>query len=612
MRPGRSLWILALVFFSFPPKAGADDKPWLEVRSPHFRVLTDASADDARRVAGEFEQLRAVFASQYPTFRLESGAPLLIFAARNEDTARTLAPNLWKMGGEKPAGYFQQSWEKKYAMIRMDTWGAGAHQVVFHEYTHSVLHLNFHWLPTWLDEGMAEFYAYTQFRGKDTVIGAPTERYRALIRGPLIPIATLITVSQRSPYYHDPDKVQRFYAECWALVHYMIFSPNMGAGKKLGDFFTKVQRGASQKDAFQEAFGSFQDMDTALEKYVRQFELNEELVKNAQQVNVKDYPSRILTVAETQAELGGYHLWTHDLSNARTYATAALQSDPKLGLAHEEQGFIDFSDGKDADSVSEFMQAFACDNTLYLSLFAETMLSSIATSNEPADEEAFRKALSSVLAINPQYAPAYVQLARLAIRQNDLRTAFAYSRKAEDLEPFRAGYHLQTGEILLRAGRGSDAANFAKYVAENSFGPDHNEALELWNRVPESQRPPSEPITESAPKDTEETQGIIKSVTCGKDETWSLNLDHDGQTLRFQRKGAFPFGFSDSLWYGEDHITLCYHLEGARAVVHFRPTDNSTYAGDIAEIEIRDDVVPPPSPINGSPPATAPINPNVK
>lgn len=62
--------------------AGVAEKPWLEVRSPHFRVLTDASAGDARRVAHEFEQMRAVFAGLFPDFRLESGAPLVLAVHR--------------------------------------------------------------------------------------------------------------------------------------------------------------------------------------------------------------------------------------------------------------------------------------------------------------------------------------------------------------------------------------------------------------------------------------------------------------------------------------------------------------------------------------------------
>jgi Peptidase MA superfamily len=582
----------AILACSIAPSSAAKEKPWLEVRSPHFRVLTDATAGDARHVAREFEQLRDVFASQYPSFRLESGAPLLIFAAKDEETAKSLAPYLWKAKGAKPAGYFQQSWERKFALIRLDAWntGFGGHEIVFHEYTHSLLHINAHWLPTWMDEGIAEFYAYTKFRENDTLIGTPTERYRTLQWRSFIPIETLISVNHASPYYQDEDKTQMFYAESWALIHYLLFSPNIDGTKKLNDFFQKLQQGEEQKKAFQEVFGSFKEMDKALDAYIHQFQFHAGIIRNAAKMNDKDYPSRMLTMAETQAEIGGFHLWTHDLANARPYVADALQNDAKLGLAYEEQGFLNFVDGKDTESLQEFTQAFASDNSLYLSLFAKTMLSPIASSNASVDQEAFKKALNAVLAINSQYAPAYVQLSRLAVRQGDLTMAFGYSRKAEDLEPFRAGYHLQTGQILLRMGKGQMAANFAKYVADRWYGSDHNEAWELWQSVPESQRPGSEPITEWAPKDTQKVSGSIKSVACGKEEDWSFNLEHDGQTLTFHPKGGFNFGFSDSLWYGEDHITLCHHLEGLRSIVHYRPPSNSTYFGDIAEIEIRDDL----------------------
>lgn len=580
----------ATLFLCFANAASAGEKPWLEVRSPHFRVLTNASASDARHVAYQFEQLRAVFAVNYSHFRLDSGDPLVIFAVRDEATAKSLAPYMWKAKGVKPGGFFHPGWDKNYALIRLDILGPESQIIVFHEYTHSLMHLNVHWLPIWLDEGLAEFYGYTRFEKDQIYIGAPTERYLEFTWRSLIPIETLLTVDARSPYYHDEDKVDMFYAESWALVHYMIFGPDMNGGEKLRDFLAKIDQGKDQKEAFQEVFGHFKDMDKTLNAWVHRPALPAGIVKTPQMIDEKDFPAQPLGAAQTDGELAAFHLWAHDVDNARKFVSEALQSDPKLGIAHEEQGFIDFSDGKDADAASEFAQAVADDGSLYLSLFAKTMLSPAATSNDVGDQETFKSALNAVLARNPQYAPAYVQLARLAIRQNDLKAALACSRKAEELEPFRAGYHLQTGEILLRMGRNAEAANFAKFVADHWEGPDHNEAMGLWNRVPESQRPASDPITESAPKDTQEMEGKILSVTCRKNDDWSFNLDRNGQIVSFHPAAAFSFGFSDTLWYGEDHITLCHHLEGLRAVVHYKPPANISYAGDIAELEIRDDL----------------------
>jgi tetratricopeptide (TPR) repeat protein len=259
-------------------------------------------------------------------------------------------------------------------------------------------------------------------------------------------------------------------------------------------------------------------------------------------------------------------------------------------------GFIDFVGGKDAEAANEFTQAFALDGTLYLSLFDKTMLSPLSTSNKVDDMNALGAALGKVLQLNPDFAPAYVQLARLAVREDDLASALTVARKAEELEPSRAGYHLLTGQILRRMGKGSDAAVSAKFVADRWFGPDHNEAIELWNSVPPAQRPASEEsIVELLPKDTQTVEGTVRSVNCAEQEQgWSFVLNHDGRPLTFHRKGGFATGYSDTLWYGGDHFNLCHHLEGLRAVIRYRNPADATYAGDVAEIEIRDDLPAPP------------------
>ena len=96
MNRGFILLVSGLLIVS-QAEAAAGEKPWVEVGSPHFRVLTDGSQAQARHVANEFEQLRYVFVDQFPTFRVESGAPLLVFAARDEETAKALEPRRWKM-----------------------------------------------------------------------------------------------------------------------------------------------------------------------------------------------------------------------------------------------------------------------------------------------------------------------------------------------------------------------------------------------------------------------------------------------------------------------------------------------------------------------------------
>ena len=585
------LWFIFVLLFAAGDSAGGE-KPWTEVKSPHFRVLTDSGAGDARLVAREFEDFRALMAVRFPNFRLESGAPLVVFAARDEETAKALLPNLWKIKGEKYASYYSHSWEKQFAMVRLDTWGRGSQEMVFYDYAQMLLALNCRWVPTWLSVGFDEFYSYTKFQEDKAILGAPSARLALLKRLHLapIPVEVLLDVNLRSPYMHDFDEVYRFRAESWLLYHYLVLGPDMGGGAKLEQFFKMVQDGADQKTAFQQVFGRFKSMDVALQRYLERFSLQVMQVKNPLRFNEKDFPARTMTMAETQAELGGYHLWSRDWDNATAYVGDALNNDPNLGLAHEEQGFLYLHDGKDAEAAKEFTVALEKDKSLYLSQFFKTMLSPQAASDVRADQSVFRQGLTDTLNLNLQFAPAFLQLSWLALRQNDLKTALSYPTRAEGLEPSRAGYHTYSGQILLRMGRYQEAAEHALYVAQRWTAVDHNEAVDLWNSIPEAQRPAGEAIVEDRPKDTERAEGVLRAATCGDRTQWSLTITQGDRSISLRQAEKFRWGYSDTFWYGQNHISICHGLEGKRTIAFYKPSPNKDSAGEAVEVEVRNEL----------------------
>jgi len=572
----------------------AADKEWAEVRSQHFRVITDGSEKDARRVAREFEQIRFAMSSVYPKLRLDSGAPLLVMCPRDESSMKVLAPQFWKRKGFKPAGFFQHGWDKEYAVVRLDELRPESYEVVYHEYVHSVMHLNLRWLPVWLDEGLADFHANTRFEKTKIYVGAPSWRLRVLRSRPPIPLSTLLSVTPSSPYYHDEDKADIFYAQSWMLTHYLFFGPGMESGKKLLRFITLLDD-TEQMKAFEQVFGDPKAVEKGLEAYGRTFSLAGGTLNTPASTDEKEFKSRRMSAAETEAELGSYHLWSRDRELARPLIEQALKDDPNLGLAHEDMAFLNFAEGKDEDAVREFTQAVALDPKLYLSLFSRTMMLPAARSDVPADQAEFERALLKVLDQEPQFAPALVQLARLYVRQGNLERGYGMARRAEQLEPARAGYHLLSGRILQLMGRGAEASGFARFVASRWQGPDHDEALELWNSVPAAQRTAGEAMTPSVVAGTQVVEGVVKSVQCGRsteneEQKFTLVIEQGGHELTFQPKGGFGVGYSDTLWWGRDHFNSCQHIEGIRAVVHYKPSPDAKYAGELARLDLRDDL----------------------
>jgi tetratricopeptide (TPR) repeat protein len=586
----RAFIFTTVVFIFSAAISPAGEKQLVEVRSPNFRVLTDSGEGQGRRVAREFEEMRAVFATGFPALRLSGGAPLLIFAVQDENGLKAMAPEKFKTMPAKPGGLFVPGPERQFAIVRLDLVASGSYAIVYHEYVHSLLHLNFRWLPTWLDEGLAEFYAHTRFEGEKIYIGAPPREVNYLQRRTLIPLETLLKVSPYRFYRGDEGQIATFYSEAWALVHYMIFSPDMEHGKKLGHFYNQLQAGEDQLKAFREDFGDLKTLESALYRYISAFTFQSWVTESPASIQEKDFSVRKMSKAESMAEIASFRLWNRDEPEAVALVEEALKQEPNLAVAHEEMGFIYFQDGKDQDALREFHRAYALDKQRYLSQYFATMLA--GHTDTAAGREAVRAGLLETTKLNPDFAHAYAQLAKLEFADGRGVEALTLSRKAEALQPSVAGYHLLSGQILLGLKKEKEAAEHAQWVAERWESSDHNEAVALWNRVPEASRPVGTTIVEELQPQSKSAEGTILSVTCGEKGRKDVSLQHDDEVLTFHSKGAQAIGFSDTIWYGINHLNLCYHVEGMHAVVRYRPPIGNEYTGDWLWIELRDALPP--------------------
>ena len=84
----------------------AGESQWVEVRSPHFSVVTDGGEKRGREVAIRFEQMRAVFGALMSKGKVNLAGPLQIVAFRNTKELRQFAP-LWNGKPTQVAGLFQ-------------------------------------------------------------------------------------------------------------------------------------------------------------------------------------------------------------------------------------------------------------------------------------------------------------------------------------------------------------------------------------------------------------------------------------------------------------------------------------------------------------------------
>ena len=131
---------------------------WIEVRSAHFTVLTDAGEKQGFHIADQFERMRWVFQTLYPKANVDPAAPVKVLAAKNEKVFDTLEPAPYLAKGQmKLGGYFIHTQEKNYILLQLGAEYEHPFAVVYHEYTHVQFEGDAGWMPLWLNEGLALF-----------------------------------------------------------------------------------------------------------------------------------------------------------------------------------------------------------------------------------------------------------------------------------------------------------------------------------------------------------------------------------------------------------------------------------------------------------------------
>lgn len=128
-----------LVALFLPVLASGRDKAesWVEVRSPHFSVITNSNEKQARRVADQFERMRSVFHTFFNKLQIDNLGSITVLALKDEKDFGALEPAAYLAKGQlKLAGVFLRGADKNYVLMRLDAEGE---QVVYHEYTHLLL-----------------------------------------------------------------------------------------------------------------------------------------------------------------------------------------------------------------------------------------------------------------------------------------------------------------------------------------------------------------------------------------------------------------------------------------------------------------------------------------
>ena len=467
----------------WPTPTPADNpETWVEVRTPHFTVASNGGEKTARRVADQFEQIRFLFSKALlSSVRLDPGAPILIFAAKNEKSLSQLLPEYWARQGQlHPAGLFVPGPEKNYIALRTDTDEEYAYHTIYHEYVHLIINLNFHRIPVWLNEGYAEFLGYASVSGNNGKLGQPSgSQLHVLSQNRLIPLEVLFKVDEKSPYYNEANKGTIFYAESWALIHYLMLDPEKQKAKVLAQYFNLVESGVDSLEAAQRAFGDLSRLRKELESYTARTTYAEFVVKLPDAQETKNDQVRTLSAAEAEARLGDFELYRGQDETARRKLEDAIHLDPNLPAAQESMGYLLFREQKREEAEKYFARAVELDSKSALAYFYHAMLEISQSVGEKPSEDAVRS-LEKAVALNPELAPGWANLAQLYSLDKDTQVkALAAAQRATALVPGDPQFRYNLALVLARVARYDDARKIAESLTSSTNAEIVNLSKEL-------------------------------------------------------------------------------------------------------------------------------------
>jgi tetratricopeptide (TPR) repeat protein len=413
------------------------------------------------------EAFSQIFSQIFSRPVINSSVPINVIVFKNDSEYSPFKPR----GQGSPAdvaGHFQSSGDVAYIALAARRGGANPYAVIFHEYVHAVTNGGALFappgatLPTWLSEGLAEYFSSVELTGgaRKVRLGGVIPSHARLLRDrPLIPLGTLLTVDQASPFYVDTDKKSLFYAESWALTHFLL-RPG-GRRSQFRQFINELAEGKPADLSFNRAFQTdYAAIEQELKNYVCSGAYPAEELTFAHQLGLTDEaPTAPLSEAEVQAYLGDMLWRINRYAEGEAFLNRALSIDPGLASAHQSLGTLMLRQNRYAEARRGFRRAIEAGSQDYLAYYyyafaihREQAGAGQYVSDFPEESvKEMREALGIARRLNPDFADTYRLLAFIdMICGEDLDEAINLINRATSLAPLREDIVYTLAQIQLK------------------------------------------------------------------------------------------------------------------------------------------------------------------
>ncbi len=205
-------------------RSAESKEQWLIGEFENFQIYSNARKTYTKRIVQELRDVREALVDVFPEYVDRSQQNLRVYVCRNQITVSRFS-EIYNGRPKTINGLFSRDYEGPFIVVNAGGDFDSTRQVVYHEYVHFLTHNRKRRIPPWLNEGIAETFSTIEFKKDRVRVGEVDPKNLALLeRERLIPLDRFFKISRSSPEYNSNQHGRTiFYAQSWALVHYLIY-----------------------------------------------------------------------------------------------------------------------------------------------------------------------------------------------------------------------------------------------------------------------------------------------------------------------------------------------------------------------------------------------------
>lgn len=479
----RTLAAVACLLLLAAQAAAAKDT-WTSVRSQHFFLVGNAPEKEIRRVATRLEQFREAFTLLFTRAKFDTRVPTTVVVFKSEGSYKPFKPVVEGKVADV-AGYFQPGEDVNYITLTTERGAQNPYAVIYHEYVHLLVNNTMgRAAPPWFNEGLAEYYSTFDIEDDRKIyLGRLVDYHLRLLREQrLMPLRQLFAVDYYSLQRNRHDVRSLFYAQSWALMHYLILADGGRRLPQMNEFLLLLQQGAQTEQAFARAFRTdIAGMEKELQRYVQAYSFQGRIATFDRKLEFDSQMTAApLTEAEAEGYLGDLLLHTNRVEEAAARLGRALQLDPSLASARASLGMAHFRQRRYAEATAELRRAVQGGAQNYLAHYYLAYAlgrqgrgeGEMGAGYPPEVVREMRDSLRKAIQLRPDFPESYHLLAYLHLATGEnLEEGVQLINRARALAPGKGYYALVLAQLYLRQEKFEEARKAAEPLTRENSDP---------------------------------------------------------------------------------------------------------------------------------------------